>query len=162
MDGNTIIVGMADLRAARRPVSLTTLGLGSCVGIALFDKLSGVIGMAHCMLPDSRQIQSGGNPAKFVDTAVVKLILEMARIGARKDLLRAKLAGGAQMFAGVGMNDIMRIGERNVEAAITTLSAYNIPIMARATGESFGRTITLSSLDYSLNVKTIEHGCRTI
>ena len=52
MLANMIIVGMADLKAVKAPGALTTLGLGSCVGIALFDVKAQVAGLAHCMLPD--------------------------------------------------------------------------------------------------------------
>jgi len=153
---------MADLKAERHPVELTTLGLGSCVGIALFDPVNRVVGMAHCMLPDSQQIRDNANEAKFVDTAVVRLILEMAKLGARKDMIKAKLAGGAQMFPTAPNSDFMRIGDRNVEAALRILSYYGIPVIAQETGETYGRTITLDSEGYGLSIKTIGHGVKVI
>jgi chemotaxis protein CheD len=153
---------MADLAAAKDPVMLTTLGLGSCVGIALFDPFAKVVGLAHCMLPDSKQIQNNGNHAKFVDTAIIKLVMEMARLGARKDAMKAKIAGGAQMFAFSSANDIMRIGDRNVAATAKILSLLGIPIVARETGDTFGRTVELYSSDNRLVVKTIGHGIRTL
>ena len=157
-----IVVGMADLKLTKNPGVLTTLGLGSCVGIALYDPVAKVAGLAHCMLPDSTQIQNNSNAAKFVDTAVVKLISNMLRVGARKELLKAKIAGGSQMFAFNSQNESMRIGDRNVEATINIMKRLNIPIIARDTGNNYGRTVELHSDSGKFVIKTIGYGIRTI
>ena len=159
---NTIIVGMADLNAAKNPVALTTLGLGSCVGVALYDAKAQVAGLAHIMLPDSTQIQNNSNAAKFADTAIVRLIHQMQRLGARKDNTKAKIAGGAQMFPFNTNNESLRIGDRNVEAVLKYLAAHKIPLVARDTGLNYGRTVTLYSCDGRFLIKTIGHGSKTI
>ena len=159
---NMVIVGMADLKVVKTPGVLTTLGLGSCVGIALYDPISKVSGLAHCMLPDSTQISNNGTAAKFVDTATSKLILEMQKLGANKNLIKAKVAGGAQMFAFNSTNDLMRIGDRNVEATIKVLAALRIPIIAKDTGSTYGRTVELYSETGAFVIKTIGHGNKTI
>jgi chemotaxis protein CheD len=114
------------------------------------------------MLPDSKAIQSNQNVAKFVDTATVKLINDMLQLGAKKTMLKAKLAGGAQMFAYNTTNDNMRIGERNVEATIKILGALGIPIVGRDVGSTYGRTVELFADDGRFNIKTIGHGNRII
>ena len=63
-----IKVGMADLNVCKAPDSLTTLGLGSCIGACLYDPVAKVAGMLHFMLPDSTRIKSNQNTAKFGDT----------------------------------------------------------------------------------------------
>ena len=68
--GNMIKVGMADLKVCKCPDALTTLGLGSCVGVALYDPVTKVSGLLHCMLPDSTQIRNNSNVAKFADTGI--------------------------------------------------------------------------------------------
>lgn len=153
-----IIVGMADLNVTKAPGVLTTLGLGSCVGISLYDPISKIAGLAHVMLPDSTQIKNNSNVAKFADSAIKKLIMDMCFIGARRDFLKAKIAGGAQMFAFDSVNENMRIGDRNVEASKRILNMYGIPIIANHTGSNYGRTIELYSEDGRLVVKTIGHG----
>ena len=158
LNNKFIIVGMADLNIAKQTEALTTLGLGSCVGIALYDQYAKVAGLAHCMLPDSTLIQNNSNIAKFVDTAVVKLIADMTAAGARKDRLKAKIAGGAQMFAFNATNESMRIGDRNVEATIKTLRILGIPVTGQDTGETFGRTVELYAEDGRFHIKTIGHG----
>jgi chemotaxis protein CheD len=162
MLNNLIIVGMADLNSTRSPGGLTTLGLGSCVGIALYDAVNKVAGLAHIMLPDSTQIKNNTNAAKFADTATVKLISDMQRLGARKEYLKAKIAGGAQMFAFNSTNESMRIGDRNVEATIRLLSKLSIPVLAKDTGDCYGRTVELYADDGRFLIKTIGHGSRSL
>lgn len=157
-----IKVGMADYKATKSMGILTTLGLGSCVGIALYDRISKVAGLAHIMLPSSLEIKNNSNKAKFADTAILELIEEMVLLGANKKSLVAKLAGGSQMFSFDSNNDILRIGERNVIASRKKLQELNVPIIAEDTGGNYGRTIELNSLDGVLLVKTIGHGVKTI
>jgi chemotaxis protein CheD len=162
MAGNTIIVGMADLNVTRAPGVLTTLGLGSCVGIALYDPAVKVAGLAHIMLPDSKLIQNNSNTAKFADTAIVRLLNDMMKLGAKRERCKAKIAGGAQMFAFTSTNDNMRIGDRNVEATLKWLKLINIPLLARETGADFGRTVELYAEDGRFLIKTIGHGNRVL
>lgn len=162
MRDNPVIVGMADLNVAKSPGILTTLGLGSCVGIVLYDPSTKIGGMAHVMLPDSTQIRNNSNQAKFVDTGIVMLIAKMKALGAKPTNLKAKLAGGAQMFALNTNNENMKIGDRNIEASIKLLNALNIPIISKDVGLNYGRTITMFTEDGRLEIKTIEHGIKTI
>lgn len=159
---NAIKVGMADLKVARNPSMLTTLGLGSCVGIALYDTVKKNIGLAHIMLPSSLQARNNANIAKFADTAVVRLLDDMMQMGTVKRNVVAKLAGGAQMFAFSDASDMMRIGARNVAAAREILNELGIPIVSEDTGGNYGRTIELYSEDGRLLIKTIGHGVRII
>lgn len=157
-----IIVGMADLAVTAAPGVLTTLGLGSCVGIALYDPGAKVAGLAHIMLPDSTKIQNNSNVGKFADTALVKLILDMTAIGAKKNRLQAKIAGGAQMFAFNSTNENMRIGDRNVEATLKLLKLNQIPLVAYEVGANYGRTVELYAEDGRMLIKTIGHGNRIL
>ncbi|GHU74427.1 putative chemoreceptor glutamine deamidase CheD [Clostridia bacterium] len=158
----TIIVGMADLNTTTAPNMLTTLGLGSCVGIALYDHSTKTAGLAHVMLPDSTQIQNNSNIAKFADTALDKLLSEMLKKGAKKMYLKAKIAGGAQMFAFESTNANMRIGDRNVESVKKLLQKHMIPLVAQDTGLTYGRTVELYAEDGKFLIKTIGHGNKYI
>jgi chemotaxis protein CheD len=159
---NVIKVGMADLQCSRHPGVLTTLGLGSCVGIALFDPVKKIIGLAHIMLPSSIQVNNNANIAKFADTATVRMLDDMLKLGASRTNIIAKLAGGAQMFAFSSASEIMRIGFRNVASAKEKLAELSIPVVAEDTGGSYGRTIELYSENGELVIKTIGHGVRKI
>jgi len=159
---NIIRVGMADLRSSRHPCILTTLGLGSCVGIALYDTYTKVVGLAHIMLPSSTQSRNKSNIAKFADTAIEKLVEDMLKLGANRRHLVAKIAGGAQMFAFEDSSEMIRIGARNVISTKEKLEELKIPILAEDTGGNHGRTIELYSCDGSLLIKTIGHGVKKI
>ena len=138
---NIIKVGMADLKVCKSPDGLTTLGLGSCVGVALRDPITKVGGLLHAMLPDSTVIKNNTCVEKFVDSGLEELVKQMVRAGANKSRLEAKLAGGAQMFAFQRNSDLVKVGARNAEAAIKKLSAMRIKLLAEDTGLNYGRTV---------------------
>ena len=159
---NIIKVGMADLQVGKDPCMITTLGLGSCVGITLFDRATKICGMAHIMLPYSKQARDNSNVAKFADTGIVQLLSQMMRLGANRGMIVAKLAGGAQMFAFKNVTDIMRIGDRNVDASKEILAMLRIPVLSEDVRGNYGRTVELYSNDGSVLIKTIGHGNRSL
>ena len=89
--GEVIKVGMADLNICKAPDTITTLGLGSCIGIALLDPVTKIGGLAHIMLPDSTKMKNNSNIAKFADTGIVELVRRMTEAGAAKSRLVATL-----------------------------------------------------------------------
>ena len=139
--GVEIKVGMADLKVCVSPDSITTLGLGSCVGIALRDPVTKIGGLAHIMLPDSTSIRNNSNVPKFADTGIEELVKQVTKKGANRNRLVAKIAGGAQMFAFGSNSEAVRVGERNVQAVKKKLGELKIPILAEDTGKNFGRTV---------------------
>lgn len=139
--GVEIKVGMADLKVCVSPDSITTLGLGSCVGIALCDPSTKIGGLAHIMLPDSTSIRNNSNIPKFADTGIEELVKQVTKKGANRNRLVAKIAGGAQMFAFGSNSEAVRVGERNVQAVKKKLAELKIPILAEDTGKNFGRTV---------------------
>lgn len=138
-----IKVGMADLKTCVSPNGITTLGLGSCVGVAIRDPMTKIGGLAHVMLPDSTAIRNGNlNVAKFADTGIVELVLQMEKLGAKRSRMVAKIAGGATMFSFQGgMSTMGQVGQRNVEATKAKLKELKIPILAEDTGANYGRTV---------------------
>lgn len=132
-----IIIGIGEYKAAKNPAILVTLGLGSCVGVCLRDKNTGVGGMIHVMLPDSGG-KKVGNLGKYADTGIPLLIEDMKKLGANPSMLEAKIAGGASMFKEEsGMN----IGKRNVEAVKNVLRKFGIRLVAEDTGGNRARSI---------------------
>ena len=160
--GNMIKVGMADLKVCKCPDALTTLGLGSCVGVALYDPVTKISGLLHCMLPDSTQIRNNSNLAKFADTGIDELIRQMAALGANRSGLGAKIGGGAQMFAMSSMNDSLRVGERNIIAAKEKLKKYNIRLLAEDCGLNYGRTVEFYSETGDYVIKSVGKPVKTI
>lgn len=139
--GEIIKVGMADLKVVKSPNGVTTLGLGSCVGIAVRDPVTKIGGLAHIMLPDSTAIRNNANIPKFADTGIEELVKQIVALGASRTRLVAKIAGGAQMFSFSSKSDMIRVGERNVAACKKKLAEMKIPILAQDTGDSYGRTV---------------------
>jgi chemotaxis protein CheD len=160
--GNMIKVGMADLKVCKCPDALTTLGLGSCVGVALYDPVTKVSGLLHCMLPDSTTIRNNTNVAKFADTGIDELIRQMTALGANKNRLVAKIAGGAQMFSMRSANDNLRVGERNAAAAKQKLKELNIRLLAEDCGLNYGRTVEFYSETGNYVIKAVGKPPKTI
>lgn len=136
-----IKVGIADWKLCKIPDKITTIGLGSCVGIVLYAEGNACCGLAHIMLPSSQEIKNNTNRAKFADTAIYDLVFALQQQGVRRDSLYAKIAGGAAMFQFTGSSDLGSVGERNVRAVKASLAEYGIPIIAEDTGADYGRTI---------------------
>jgi chemotaxis protein CheD len=156
---NIIKVGIADMKIASAPGILRTSGLGSCVGVAVFDQSSSLAGMAHIMLPDSSLARGGSiNTLKYADTAIEELVRQMAKHGACTASLRAKIAGGAQMFQFTSGSDLMRIGPRNVEAVKKALQLHKIRLIAEDVGGNSGRTIEFNPKTCLLQIKTVNKG----
>jgi chemotaxis protein CheD len=161
---NLIKVGMADLKVVLgKDEILKTTGLGSCVGVILFDQVNQVSGMAHVMLPNSIIAREGVvNIAKYADTAIPDMLQRMVTLGANKGRIIAKLAGGAQMFAFSSTSDTMRIGPRNVETCKEILNKLKIPIHAEDTGANFGRTIEFHCSTGMLHIRSVQQGVKEI
>jgi len=133
---------------------LVTIGLGSCIGLAIVDRANRIGGLAHVVLPDSSESQPPHPAPKFADTAVPALVEELAAVGANRAQLEAVLVGGAQMF-GFGRQDGsgFDVGARNDAAVTAALERACIPLRARATGGNKGRTIRVDVRTGSITVR---------
>lgn len=158
----TIKVGMADLNICKSPDMITTLGLGSCIGIALYDPVTKIGGLAHIMLPDSTQMRNNSNIAKFADTGIEELVKRMIEAGASKNRLVAKIAGGAKMFEVSGLSAIGNVGERNAQASREKLKQLGIPLKAEDTGLNYGRTVELYTETGEFRIKSVGKTVKTI
>ncbi|MDY6865427.1 MAG: chemotaxis protein CheD [Halobacteriota archaeon] len=158
----TIRVGIADLQVTTEPNVLMTLGLGSCVGICLWDKNSRVAGLSHIMLPNSSDSRKEINEMKYADTAIDIILADMIDMGARKTRIVAKIAGGAHMFSTIDTNTAPKIGDLNVAAVKQKLEEVNIKIIAEDTGDDYGRTVELHSTNGKVLVKTAMRGIKEL
>jgi chemotaxis protein CheD len=157
MASTEIKVGIADLNLVLDPGIIMTIGLGSCIGIALYDKTLKVAGLAHIMLPDSTQFKSNTNPMKFADLAIPILIEKMEKQGCKKRNLIAKIAGGASMFNFSDKSIISDIGKRNGDAVKKTLKDEDIPIIAEEIGGNKGRTMMIYASNGKVILKVVGH-----
>ncbi|MFS0823588.1 chemotaxis protein CheD [Bacillus sp. 1P02SD] len=164
IDSSQVIkVGIADMNVITAPDLIRTSGLGSCVGVVIYDQAKKVAGLAHIMLPSSASTKAGNiNIAKYADTAIEELIYKITGIGGREKSLKAKIAGGAQMFQFQSGSDIMRIGPRNIEAVEAELKRLNITLVASDVGGSNGRTIEFNPETTILKIRTVNKGIKEI
>lgn len=159
---SNITVGMADLNVCRAPDVLITVGLGSCIGLTLYDPVNKIGGMVHYMLPDSHITANNGNIAKFADTGIPELLKRITLAGANRSRLIAKIAGGAKMFGVNQMSNIGSIGERNAAAAKQILNQLNIKLVAEDTGLNYGRTVELHCDTGDFHIKAIKKPIKVI
>lgn len=150
-----IQVGIAEYKTAVEPARLITLGLGSCVGIGLYDPKLKIGGLLHIMLPDSNMFNNVTRPAKFADLGIHLMLRDLSRQGVRVNSLQAKLVGGAQMFSGMSDNNFMNIGRRNIEATKRILKELGIRILAEDVGGNRGRTMIMDTRTGSVIVRTL-------
>jgi len=155
-------VGISDWKINKGEGSIVTYALGSCVGICLYDKEAKIGGLSHIMLPDSTGVAAGvaTNRMKFANTAIPDMLSAMLKMGAVKARIKAKIAGGAQMFA--TSNEKFNIGDRNVVAVKESLRTLSIPIIAQDTGLNFGRTVFFYTGSGKVEVKSTTMGMKIL
>jgi len=170
-DEEVVNVGVAEYYVTHNPHVLASYGLGSCVGVALYDDRKKIGGLAHIMLPDSKAFSKPGGAGRYADTAIRAMVEEMEKLGSRRKDIRAKMAGGACMFTIPGAKNPknvpgpylgMQIGERNVEAVKKALKELKIPLVAEDTGGSYGRTMRFFTSDGSVVVSSIRFGSKNL
>jgi len=137
-EGQTAMIGIGEYRVGSFP--MMTIGLGSCIGLTLYDDTVKVGAMVHIMLPDSAGRTD--RPGKYADTAIELLLKELAKLGCKNRSLVAKMAGGASMFEYFGAN--LNIGERNAVNVRKYLKENNIKLAAEDVGGKVGRSVTFT------------------
>jgi chemotaxis protein CheD len=156
-------VKVADYAVRRGSDVLTTIGLGSCVAIVLYDASTKTGALAHVLLPTPSMSRDTSNPAKFPETIVPVMLAEMRRLGSgAASGLRAKIVGGASMFGQLVSGTGVNVGERNVIATREALAANGIPIVAEDTGLDYGRSVYFHLIDGRVEVRSLKQGNRVL
>ncbi len=150
-----IHVGIGEYKTATNPGRLVTLGLGSCVGISMWDAAAKLGGLLHIMLPNSKDFSKLNKPQKYADLGIPMMYKELLGMGAGRHRLTAKLVGGAQMFSGLDKNQLFNIGARNVQAAKVLLKELNISVAGEDVGGNRGRTMYLDVRTGQVLIKTL-------
>jgi chemotaxis protein CheD len=135
------MIGIGEYRVGSFP--MITIGLGSCIGLTLYDPNLKLGAMVHIMLPES-----GGRtdrPGKYADTAVPLLVRELVALGCKNRSIIAKIVGGACMFEYFGTS--LNIGERNATKIRTVLKEHHIQLSAEDVGGKVGRSVTFLPAD---------------
>lgn len=146
-------VGIAEYKITEAPNSLITVGLGSCVGIALYDKKQKKGSLLHIMLPDSTGFRDTTKWEKFADLAIPKVVEEMS--GSDSSNIVAKIAGGASLFNFTSQNKSLQIGKRNIEMVRKQLEDLGIPILGEHLGGDSGRTMKVDLESFDVSVRLV-------
>ncbi|NCB50674.1 MAG: chemotaxis protein CheD [Clostridia bacterium] len=157
MERNSFPVDIAKMKIARSPDRLYSLGLGSCVGVALYDSAARIGGLIHILLPSCEGFEGGSHSrTKFADSGINELVKEMVGQGASRFRLKAKIAGGAAMFAMQSSGPAGSIGVRNVESCKQTLKELGIQLVAQEVGGNKGRTIYFDVETGMLTIRMVD------
>ena len=152
MTGTEVMVRMGEHAVSADPATvLVSIGLGSCIGLALVDRRGAFAGLAHIMLPAAPAVDAAA-PSKFADLAVPRLLDDLAVLGVTGSRLEAVLVGGARMFS-FGRDGAMDIGTRNEAATRAALESAGVGVRAAATGGAKGRTVRVHVADGLVTVK---------
>lgn len=133
-------------------ILLKALGLGSCIGLCVFDPTTKLGCLAHIVLPEAKSPDTA-EVGKYANTAVSYVVGEMTARGALKSRMRAAIAGGAQLFSFEGSADRLDVGKRNIEAVKSLITQSKLRLVAEDVGGKFGRTVVFNSLTGEVTVK---------
>lgn len=140
------VVGVADVKVSSNPDErLVTYALGSCLGLTVYDPVARVGGLLHVMLPTGSidPDKMAQNPSMFVDSGVPALFKASYKLGARKERMIVKVAGGSHTGA-TDEDDKYQIGKRNLLALRRLLWKNGVMLHAQETGGiQVSRTIWL-------------------
>lgn len=159
---NETRVGIADAAIISAPGTIATIGLGSCVGILLYDNICNIAALVHIMLPDSTAFKVITNPYKFADTAIPLIIKEMIQQGCSKRNIVAKIAGGAAMFKFSENTINSDIGNRNVIAVKEAIKQQGIKIVAEDVGGSKGRSMFANAENGMVTIRIVGQGIKEL
>ncbi|KAF2956474.1 chemoreceptor glutamine deamidase/glutamate methylesterase CheD [Marinitoga sp. 38H-ov] len=145
------IIGIGEYAVSKSPDILVTLGLGSCVGVCLWDKANKIGGLIHVMLPNAPN-DNVPKPAKYADLGIKLLLDDIIKLGGKN--FTAKVFGGAAMFKGSSMD----VGKKNISSVKEQLKKYGIKIIAEDTGGNRARSIEFNLDNGEVMVKKVGGG----
>ena len=159
MSDRIVSIGLGEFSVSVDPeTTLVAYGLGSCIGLTLYDPEVGAGGMAHVVLPERPSNSADDGGAKYADTAVDRLAAELERSGGKRGRMVVKMAGGAQLLALPLNGHHWDIGERNINAVRKSLARCGLVLAPHDVGGAHGRTLRLHIHDGRVVVSTIGRG----
>jgi chemotaxis protein CheD len=162
MESTLIEVQMGKMELAQVPERLITRGLGSCLGITIYDTIKKIGAMVHPMLPDIDKSKIKSNPSRFVNSGIQLALQELEKKGCFRSRMEVKMFGGAHMFSFINTDSALNVGQKNIEMAHAIFKELNLKILAEEVGGTFGRTIELDTDSGKVLVKTVSWGEKVV
>lgn len=159
---DSVAVGLGECKVSRNVEEvLVAYGLGSCVGIGMYDSQLRLAGLLHAVLPTS---PNGvvERSAKYVTSGIEILLDEMIKAGAVPSRILVRMAGGANMLTAPGFSNTFNIGTRNVEAAHEVLNRLRLRLVSEEVGGTIGRTVRFYVYDGRMTIRTVGNQEREI
>jgi chemotaxis protein CheD len=152
---NTINVSLGEIIISNNPNDiLACYGLGSCIGVSIFDPIGRICALAHIVLPHSNNGITELSPAKYANTAIPYMLDQLVKRGTLKDRLIIKIAGGAKILNCIPTGSMLDIGEKNVVAVLEAFSQQKLRITKQDVRGNIGRTLFLHVKDGKTVIKT--------
>ncbi|MFA5099796.1 MAG: chemotaxis protein CheD [Candidatus Omnitrophota bacterium] len=162
MESALIEVQMGKMELAQAPDRIITRGLGSCLGITVYDPVKKTGAMVHPMLPDMDKSKIKNNPSRFVNSGIHLALQELEKKGCFRSRLEVKMFGGAHMFSFINTDSALNVGQKNIEMAQAVFKELNLKILVEEVGGTFGRTIELDTESGKVLVKTVSWGEKVV
>jgi chemotaxis protein CheD len=162
MESTLIEVQMGKMELAQVPERLVTRGLGSCLGITMYDPIKKTGAMIHPMLPDMDKSKIKSNASRFVNSGILLALQELEKKGCFRSRLEVKVFGGAHMFSFINTDSALNVGQKNIEMAHAVFKELNIKILVEEVGGTFGRTVELDTDSGKVLVKTVSWGEKVV
>lgn len=134
-------VGIGDVKFGTHPMILETRGLGSCVGVTMYDPTKKIGGLAHIMLPNSNPSETITDTTKlrYANYALPFMVGKMILMGCFKENIVGKLVGGASMFK--RNSPTLDIGKKNIEAVRKFFHENSLSIVSQHVEGVVGRSL---------------------
>lgn len=141
-------LNIGDVVTSSRSAVYTCLGLGSCIGLFIQDRITGLSGGAHIFLPDAENMFPGCTKFYSVTSAIQEICRQFRLQGSTLEGLRAKITGGANVLS---IN--LGTGARNIESVLRELAIHRIYVATTDVGGVYGRTVRFESESGLMTVK---------
>jgi chemotaxis protein CheD len=142
--------------ATARPMLIVTV-LGSCVAACIRDKVNGIGGMNHFMLPfnddDDVNQTVNNSSARYGKYAMDMLINQLLEMGAQPKNLEAKIFGGGNLLKSFTVD---KVGEHNATFVRNYLRHEGIPIVAEDLLDKYPRKIYFFPEQGTVKVKKLK------
>jgi chemotaxis protein CheD len=151
---NSLTVGLGEIQVSQNAMDvLVAFGLGSCVGVGLYDPVTHVAGMLHAVLPESNNLEE--KSPKYVSFGIPILLDQVIAAGALRTRLIVRMAGGANMLTAPGFSNTFDIGTRNIATARAILLSLGLSLRAEEVGGNLGRTVRLFVADGRMTIRSM-------